>query len=503
MTHISEESLVFAREHIRAFYDSDFFALPEYFGCLWDKWDNVVDYLTRTKVGELHIDPPRRIVAVKPSGGFRVVHQLLPLETIAYTALVHSISCDIEKARPAKVERKACSYRIQLGNGIFFGGGTGYSDFTEQSFTLSKDNEFVLTTDIVDFYNQIYVHRLRNAIESVNSELSEIAWAIEHFVSRLNRSISRGIPVGPTASHILAEAILLDVDQFISGCGFNFTRYVDDYRIFSNNRRKLEEFRQSLMIYLYDHHRLVLNESKTRLQSSSEFVESQLDNSHAIHRLETWKKLDELNPYAEEEVEVDFDTNPEQAEGLVMESLKEMVDKNYVDIGILKKALRIAKSFEGKSVPELVISNLQLFRSGARDVFLMLDDFIDRKVKNDWFEELLPHVEAKGLGNDVADHWLQWHLAKRVNYLDHREVRMYLRESKFLDLKALSAVTGRDIATVREFIARYGSLGVQDRYSVLHAAHILSKDERSAWLRSAKGSFNKCEQILAGWLSSN
>ena len=90
-------------------------------------------------------------------------------------------------------------------------------------------------TDITDFYNQIYLHRLNNAIESADAQLKPVADDIETFLTTLNSKSSQGVPVEPAASIVMAEAVLIDVDAFLQDQGVVHTRYADDIRVFSNS----------------------------------------------------------------------------------------------------------------------------------------------------------------------------------------------------------------------------------------------------------------------------
>lgn len=109
--------------------------------------------------------------------------------------------------------------------------------FATQSEELANNYQYVLATDITDFYNQIYLHRLNNAIESANQIPNEVPNDIERFLSTLNNKVSKGIPVGPAASIVLAEAIMIDIDNFLINKGVFHTRYVDDFRIFLIQRK--------------------------------------------------------------------------------------------------------------------------------------------------------------------------------------------------------------------------------------------------------------------------
>src|SRR5208337_4961532 len=86
----------------------------------------------------------------------------------------------------------------------------------------------------------------------------------------------RGLPVGPAASIVLAEACLNDVDMFIIRRGLAHTRYVDDIRIFCRNYRDAMWTLYELTDYLYTAHRLALNASKTRIMTRKNFAKYEL-----------------------------------------------------------------------------------------------------------------------------------------------------------------------------------------------------------------------------------
>ena len=71
----------------------------------------------------------------------------------------------------------------------FFTGGSGYPNFTDQTEYLATQHDFVLVTDIADFYNQIYLHRLSNAVEFADKSLREVGEDIEFFYFAPEREI--------------------------------------------------------------------------------------------------------------------------------------------------------------------------------------------------------------------------------------------------------------------------------------------------------------------------
>jgi hypothetical protein len=85
-------------------------------------------------------------------------------------------------------------------NGSFFADAQdGWELFNRRTQSLidTHPSGFVLVCDIVDYYNQIYSHRIRNAIgELPRSDAETLGSIVEDFVQGLSTLTSRGIPVG-------------------------------------------------------------------------------------------------------------------------------------------------------------------------------------------------------------------------------------------------------------------------------------------------------------------
>ena len=133
MTKLTEDSLEFARKHIEKFYDSDFFPKTFEFEAIWHCWDEVKSELSSKNIDKLSISNPRTLTSKKPKEGFRIVHQLEPITSIIYTALVYSVAEKIEQARVDINKKVACSYRIKISDGSFFSNNNGFLNFSTQS----------------------------------------------------------------------------------------------------------------------------------------------------------------------------------------------------------------------------------------------------------------------------------------------------------------------------------------------------------------------------------
>lgn len=490
MTIITEDTLEFAKEHISKYYDSDFFPKPVEFEALWHNWNDVKMELMSKNVQKFWIPPPRVMAAMKPKGGFRVVHQLEPLESIVYTALAREVAESVESARVPPEERVACSYRLKPADGSFFSGGTGYSGFVEKTEKLAEENEYVLVTDITDYYNQIYLHRLSNAIEYSDPELKPVGDDLEWFITSLNSKPSQGIPVGPAASIVMAEAVLIDIDLFLINKGVFHTRYVDDFRIFGESERALRQIQKELTLYLYENHRLTLSGEKTEIYEANKYVENQLHNQYAEERMSIFKSLDVFNPYTEEFEEIEYEVEDE--EELLVERVIAVIDKvlTYptLDLGLARSAIRKAKWHSITDIATTVIKNYGFFGPVVGDVALYLKVVTTEDVAEEWAPRFAVLLGDEVFDNELVRFWTEWYLSQYSAYLANPGIRAFIHGSPFIENRARAAITEYDIAWVRGMKSDIFHLGSWERRAMLNAARVLPSDERKHWLKLTIGS---------------
>src|SRR5205823_5637314 len=188
--------------------------------------------------------------------------------------------------RRPKEERIACAYRIEpTPEGMFFGKETGWKDFHAASDEMSSSNScrHVVCADISDFYNQVSHHRIQGALEQAGIEDNRTR-VIERFLGNINaKHHSRGIPVGPAVSILLAEACLADVDNVLRQ-QYRHTRYVDDFRIFCQSASQAMQALHDLSEYLHTAHRLSLQTAKTFILSKETFRSDELGDPETEER---------------------------------------------------------------------------------------------------------------------------------------------------------------------------------------------------------------------------
>ena len=192
--------------------------------------------LTFTKPG-----PHRRFIVPKDDVSYRQATQLDPQDTIILSAIVFEYGNHIEAHR--RSEKEVFSYRfLPTTQGGLYSDQIGWNDFWESAADKGRRSGCVLCGDISDFYNQIYHHTIENQLLACGLPNQETKWIVGLFKST-TAGVSRGVPIGPHAAHLIAEASLIPIDNSVAASGLKFVRYADDIVIFSKSDR---EARQAL-----------------------------------------------------------------------------------------------------------------------------------------------------------------------------------------------------------------------------------------------------------------
>lgn len=485
MTILTEVSLEFAKDHIHKYYDSDFFPKAIEFETLWNQWEEAKKELLSKNVAKFWVTPPRTMTIAKPKGGFRVVHQLEPLDAIVYTALACEVAEAIEAARVPAAEHIACSYRLSIADGSYFSGGSGWGDFSAKTEELAGKYSHILVTDITDFYNQIYLHRLNNAIESADVTLKPVADDIETFLSALNIKSSQGVPVGPAASIVMSEAVLIDVDIFIRDHGMEHTRYVYDIRVFSNSSRELYKLLERLTLYLYENHRLTLAAEKTIVMGSSDYVQQHLHNNYVEEKIELLETLEIFNPYTNEYEELTFEVEDGQAQqqAQLEAAIEKVIKYEHLDLGLARSVIRTARRNSTPILAKQLLKNFAFFVPAVNDVALYLQEVTNEELA----EELCPLLEelitSPSLDSQLVRFWMEWYVAQYSVFMKSAKLYHFVFSGINVENQSLAAITTKNVAWVRNHKATVYNLGGWARRAILNASRVLPSDERNHWLK--------------------
>lgn len=199
-------------------------------------------------------------------------------DEIKYLTLVILVAPEIEKDRINKTKKKIFSYRYLPNKGYLFDRDYHYTSFRKHVLekTKSSKNKILVECDISNFYDRLNLHRLESVLLSIkNIDIDTVNLINELLLFWANRD-SYGLPVGSNASRILAEAALIEVDNYLISKKINFCRFVDDYRIFAEDANTAQRH-LSILINSLNREGLFLNSSKTRIKDISHMENSVSD----------------------------------------------------------------------------------------------------------------------------------------------------------------------------------------------------------------------------------
>ncbi|WP_292329915.1 RNA-directed DNA polymerase [Mesorhizobium sp.] len=482
LSKLTEDSLDFARRHLERFEDSDFFPRLPAYQAVWADWENVRDRLMSSNIKKLPIVPADSMPVAKGKSSYRIVHQLDPLTCLTYTALAYRVGPAIEAARVPANQHVAFSNRFSPLDGAFFSSGTGYDEYKEKSRQLANNHEFAATADISDFFNQIYSHRVRGSIEAADCRLDEVAQDFESVIHSINAGASKGIPVGPNASNLISEAVLIDVDQLLIRNGFKHVRYVDDIRIFDNDRYALQYAIELLSMYLYENHRLNLNGRKTNIYSREEFSEKVLQDHMDTETKAAMQRMSALDPYGEyADVEVGPALNAEILDEIGLTIRTKFAADGYVDLNLIKAYIRRARASNSTQFINVASASLDAFLP----VFHELAKALDGVIQSGGHEIALPLIRQIAVSGyyrrQAVRRWWDWICAGSANLLQIRPIQTAVFSGEIRS-QARAAVSLRDLAWVRSHRSSFMQFAPMDRAAVVGAMEILGRDERRAIL---------------------
>ena len=288
MMTLEKASVERAILHLSTLGDTDIFPTPFEYRFYVDESQKVVSRLTSMDLSS-HT-PNSAFECLSPKGGlsFRIAHQLFPIDCLLYTAAVIQIAPKFEMEKlPSDNGPFAYRFIEDDDNPRLFAKSSNYHDWmlhlkemydSEEAFS---DIKYVIETDISDFYARIYFHRLEHIFDDIEAP-NKIRKLIEGIIKATRARQSYGLPVGSSASRILAEALLVDSDKMIVRESERYSRYVDDFRIIVDSRAVLHSVLCKLAEHLMLTEGLSLNAGKTRTYTNIEGVDhvrAKLDTS--------------------------------------------------------------------------------------------------------------------------------------------------------------------------------------------------------------------------------
>jgi hypothetical protein len=414
MLKLKEQSLEWALRHVLRHHDTDVLPVPFEFNAIEHDWSRLRGLLAESDVLRWAVRPHRNLLAPKLKYGFRIVTQLDPLDFLIFAALIYEIADEIEAHRVPSTQQIVYSHRVvRTEDGQLFDRDIGYETFRRRTRELldTQNYSHIAVTDIADFYPRIYSHRLENALNGATSHSNHVR-AIMNLLSGWNGTESFGIPMGNQPSRLLAEALLIDVDEAMLAAGVEFVRFNDDYRILAQSHTQAYRHLAFLADVLYRNHGLTLQPQKTTILPSKAYAKRSELSPEEREVDALYKKFQELVDdlgLPSWYTEIDYNDLTEDQQKLI-DSLnlqvlfREEIGRQSPDFAVIRFVLRRLAQLGDSSISNEVLDHLEEIYPAFPDIIEYLSNLHD-----------LSHDECETIGARILEE-LQNSIVSELQY---------------------------------------------------------------------------------------
>lgn len=376
---LSQNSIYQAIDHLSRYGDTDIFPNLHEIEFLRHRSDVVVEALSKLQLGQYQPRTAIETLSPKNSLGFRLSHQLGLTDTVLLLSALIEVGDEIEAARIPPNFARAFSYRFKLGDdGEIFRAKRTFRDWISQQIGFlenSKNTSKIIKTDITDFYQRIFFHRLEGLLENIDGKQHAVRLIIK-IIKRIRTRESFGLPVGGNPARLLAELALTDVDSALKDEGIRASRFVDDFVIFLNDKQDSYEILAFLAEALAQEG-LSLNASKTRVFEKSAYLANLRGASEDVFDAAQQEALEILS----ESLYLDDQPDPDEVAELQSLNLFEMLghefNKEDWDFGKIRRILRAIRLVDPEGALSHISDNLTDMLPFSKEIVLILGEIGD------------------------------------------------------------------------------------------------------------------------------
>jgi len=197
----------------------------------------------------------------------RTLAVLEPSLARRYTALVAAVVPDVEsRLSPSVLANRVAGSSTDPPTLRLSSWRGERAAFATELQRLGRGSACLVFADVRDCYGSIAPGVVSTSLRGLGCEHGT-ARAVGALLERLAGTGARGLPVGPAASAVLANAVLARVDGALERAGVRHLRWVDDVVASARGQRDAERLLEVLRAVLAGLG-LELNESKTRIVPS-------------------------------------------------------------------------------------------------------------------------------------------------------------------------------------------------------------------------------------------
>ncbi|MFB5270011.1 RNA-directed DNA polymerase [Paenibacillus enshidis] len=510
---LKEESIRWAINHLIKEKDTDLFPSPKEIYVFDKHKEAVIKRLKDLDISQHKFSPSRRFVIPKEELSYRVATQLDPIDSLLLAAITYEFGSKIEHRRRRVSEDTVFSYRFNpLENGIFYSNESSWNDFWKACLQKSEIKKYVVQMDISDFYNQIYHHTMENQLTESGLP-NQVTKFIIRLLEHLTMTVSRGIPIGPHSSHLLAESTLIPIDDSLSVRGVDFCRYADDIFVFCNTEKEAKIAIYNMAGILDKQQRLILQKQKTKILTTEDFIPycEQMLNDNPMNENED-KMIKVLKKYTAGLYQA-FNyrrLNDDEIDCFSAENIEELIEEYLeIDDPDFKKIRWFYRRLSQLGIPtgiEFTIKNINRLMPAISDICHYLisaseyfeDDFL---VLGD---NLMKILEDPLINANEYFYIAIVNLFASNSNLNHLTKLLELFQNSAPEIKRkiiFAAYEAKASSWIRELKESYSGLDPWSRRALLIACSILPEDEKEHYLKHIKKThtLSVTEEILIEW----
>lgn len=510
--HLSKTSVEAAVRHICRYGDTDIFPnIPE-LAFFVDKLREVTEELILIDLDIFNPSGAIEALAPKSRYGFRIAHQLAPLDNILILACTIEFGEKIETRRIPPQTFASFSYRFKPdGMDQIFDPSHTYKDWliAQKSYIEANPGvSLIICIDISDFYARINFHRLDNLLDQAGRGHGAARY-LKKQIKTIRAKQSFGLPVGGAAARLIAELALTDTDRALLDQGIVASRFVDDFRIYLTAQENPYDALGFLAEQLGINEGLSLNVAKTSVLSRSEYI-SLLDRM-------TTEVMEEADGVALEALTANIysDEHPDPADIAKLRHvnligfIEEEIEKEHWDMGQIKvlfRALRITKSNEAIGY---IIENFSRLIVFAKELCLLMEvlEADNWACFDDLGDELIVAIlKPPASSVQVIRTWLLEIFVRGVVSLPLDKLRNLENLPSPLDKRQLLLLRGRcdDVNYFRRQKTAIDHFSAFEQPCLVWGASCLPDDEYETWLGTIKPIFQRpLGELFLKWAKQN
>jgi len=346
-------------------------------------------------------------------------------------------------------------------------------DFQNNNEDIIMEKQFgkkyCVRADISSFYSSIYTHSIcwafvgKDEAKKEKMNKSKYYNKIDMAMRNNQDGETKGLPISPDVSGIIAELILAQIDQKLTS--YSYVRYIDDYKCYCKTIEECNDFLLELSNYL-DEYKLLLNSSKTLIEELPKVL-----TRDWVHKLRNGFEL---------KVEGEINKNDKKSILRFLDVASELFEK-YPNESPLKFALKIlsANKYRDYKIYKIVVKYIL----NMTFLFPYLIDICDKMIEIGlkFFPEakidILGLFQEK-LGQILQEH-IKYHKSDVTTWCYYLGIKYELPFSNFIE-NSSSIIDSQDCVSML-LCYLYGKVNKLDIAPFLVLLDTFSEDE-GCWI---------------------